>query len=283
MTDLQLILLALIQGATEWLPISSSAHLILLPELTGMPDQGPLIDAMAHLGSLGAVLLYFHRDIGRLARGKLDLVFGGEHDGARTRFTPNARLLLLIALATPPGVAAGAVYALGGYEDVLRNTTVIAWATIIFGVLLWVADQFASRAKASEDLRWGGALFIGLAQACAFVPGVSRSGVTMTAARALGLARDEAARFAMLLGIPLIAASGAYALLKLATAEHVGAVADDGSLIEVTLRDGLLVAGLSFLAAWASIWALMALIKRMSFLPFVLYRLALGGALLWLA
>ncbi len=265
----QLIFLALIQGATEWLPVSSSAHLIVLPRLMGMADQGPLIDAMAHLGSLGAVLAYFWRDVVRVTRGGLDLATapGGN------RMTVDARLFLLIALATPPGILAGVVYAMTDLKDILRNLPIIAAATIGFGILLWIADVRAPRTKTEATMTWRDAILIGLAQAIAFIPGSSRSGVTMTAARFLGFDRSESARFSMLCGVPLIAAGGAYALLELAS---------DGDAT-ATLSDGLWVAGLSFLAAYASIWGLMALLKRMSFLPFVLYRMALGAVLLLVA
>ncbi|MCG8443396.1 MAG: undecaprenyl-diphosphate phosphatase [Caulobacterales bacterium] len=282
MTWFQLVLLSIIQGATEWLPISSSAHLILLPALTDLPDQGPLIDAMAHLGSLGAVIVYFWRDIAAMFRGALDLLVGREMDGARRRMTPESKLLLLIAIATPPGILAGAVYALTDLQEVLRSPTVIAVATIVFGLALWAADALRPHEKEMRDMTFRAALIVGLAQAIAFIPGTSRSGITMTAARALGFQRDEAARFAMLVGLPLIGASGAFALLELASGDHPGAIADDGTLLPVTFVDGLVVAGLSFLAAWASIAFLMALVKRMSFFPFVLYRLALGGLLLGL-
>ena len=276
MSLLQLVVLALVQGLTEWLPISSSAHLILLPALTELPDQGPLIDAMAHLGSLGAVIVYFWKDILRIGQGGLDLALG--RDGVR--MTPEAKLFLLIAIATPPGLVAGVIYALTDLSETLRSPTVIAAATIGFGALLWAADALRPHEKAVEHMTLKAALFVGLAQALAFIPGTSRSGITMTAARALGFARDEAARFGMLVGVPLIAASGAFAFLELATGDHPGAIADDGTLIAVTAFDGAIVAVLSFLAAWASIAVLMALVKRMSFLPFVLYRFALGAALL---
>lgn len=280
---LQLALLALIQGVTEWLPISSSAHLILFPELTGLPDQGPLIDAMAHLGSLGAVLAYFWRDVARMVHGAVDLIVGRDTDGARVRLTPEAKLLLLIAIATPPGLILGFILESTGALEGLRDPRVIAAATIGFGAVLWAADVFGAKTKREPDFTFRDAIFIGLFQALAFIPGTSRSGAAMTAARMLGFSRDEAARFGMLVGVPLIAAVGLYALLQLALGESpnaTGVVNGVEVSIPVTLMDGLLVAGLSFLAAWASVAALMALLKRISFLPFVLYRFGLGAFLL---
>ncbi len=277
---LQLVVLALIQGLTEWLPISSSAHLILFPQVTGLPDQGPLIDAMAHLGSLGAVLAYFWRDMLRLGRGKLDLMVGRTTEGGRIRLTPESKLLMLIALAAIPGLAVGLALELTGALDALRDPTVIALATIGFGALLWAADALCPKAKTERHMTWRDGALLGVAQALAFIPGTSRSGAAMTAARALGYRRDEAARIGMLIGVPLIAAVGLYALLQLAMGESPNPQAADGTLYQVTLTDGLIVAVLSFASALASVAALMALLKRISFLPFVLYRFALGGALL---
>ena len=272
----QLIILSIVQGLTEWLPISSSAHLILFPAVTGLPDQGPLIDGMAHLGSLGAVFVYFRKDIARMFIGAGDLL--NAMLGQRA-LSANAKLLLLIIIATPPGLMLGGLMQSSDAMDALRDTSVIATSTIVFGVFLWMADTFAQSKRTESEMTWKDGLLIGVAQAMAFIPGASRSGTAMTAARALGLKRDEAARFGMLAGIPLIAAIGLYALLQLAMGESPNAIAADGTEVTVTLMDGLIVAVLSFLAAWASVAVLMALVKRMSFLPFVLYRLALGGLL----
>lgn len=273
-----MVLLSLIQGATEWLPVSSSAHLILFPKLTGLPDQGPLVDAMAHLGSLGAVLIYFYRDVARMGQGLTDLVFGAERDGSRITF--ESKLLLVIAIATLPGLALGFVLERLGALEQLRDTRVIAAATIGFGALLWAADAFSAKTRKERSLTFWDAVVIGFAQALAFIPGASRSGAAMTAVRALGFRREEAGRLGMLVGVPLIAAVGGYALLRLALGESPNAVAADGAEIPVTLLDGLVVAALSFLAAWASVAALMALLNRTSFLPFVLYRFGLGAFLL---
>jgi len=259
-----LLLLALVQGITEFLPISSSAHLILLPVLMDWADQGPLIDVMAHLGTLLAVMLYFRADLAEVARGKFALLRG--------RMTPGGRLALLVGVATPPVLIAGAAIYVAGATALLRDPVLIAWTTILFGLALWAADILAPQRRGALDLGWGGAFLVGLAQASALVPGVSRSGVTMTATRALGLTRTESARFSMLMSIPVIAALGLAAGIELMR----GAGAQGG------VADGVIVMGLAFVSAYAAIAALMALLARVSFLPFVIYRIVLGAILLWL-
>lgn len=261
----QLLILALVQGITEFLPISSSAHLILAPEVTGSADQGPLIDVMAHLGTLFAVLVYFRRDVAGVATGKLALLRG--------RVTEGGRLVLLIAVATPPVLIFGGALYVSGLADALRDPLVIASATLIFALPLWLADHYCKQIKTVETLSFKGALLIGVAQMFALVPGASRSGVTMTAARALAMTRSEAARFSMLMAVPVIAAFGLLAGIELARGAEPGA----------GLTDGLIVAGLSFFAAWAAIAVLMKVVDRIGFLPFVIYRLALAGLLFWWA
>ncbi|MFP4517984.1 MAG: undecaprenyl-diphosphate phosphatase [Oceanicaulis sp.] len=196
----QLLILALVQGITEFLPISSSAHLILAPEVTGATDQGPLIDVMAHLGTLFAVLVYFRRDVGQVITGKLALLQG--------RVTAGGRLVLLIAIATPPVLIFGGLLYVSGLADALRDPLVIAWATLIFALPLWLADHYARQTETAQTLSYKGAFLIGVAQMFALIPGASRSGVTMTAARALSMTRSEAARFSMLMAVPVIAAFG---------------------------------------------------------------------------
>ena len=238
-----LIILAIVQGVTEFLPISSSGHLALAPALTGAADQGPLVDVMAHLGS---VLIYFRREVGAALAGKAALLKG--------RITPGGRLVLLIGAATPPVLLVGfAVYATG-VVDLLRDPLVIAAATAGFALPLWLADHYAPKIKTVETLSFRDAILIGLAQALAMIPGASRSGVTMTAARALGLGRSEAARFSMLMSVPVIGALGLLAGIELARGADPGA----------SLSDGLIVAGLSFAVAWASIAVLMRVVDRIT-------------------
>ncbi|MEM1150166.1 MAG: undecaprenyl-diphosphate phosphatase [Pseudomonadota bacterium] len=270
MSLLQLVLLSLVQGITEWLPISSSAHLILLHDVFGSGEDSLLIDAMAHFGTLFAMMLYFRGDVGRACLGGLELLGVGRQAG--NRLSERARLALFIIIATPFGVAAGLAFELSSdaVQAALRSPETIAMSTIIFAIALYFADVFGRRIRNQEDMLPRDAMLIGASQMLAFIPGTSRSGITMTAALALGFKRTEAARFAMLVGAPLIFAVGLRAVLGLATGEAAGA----------TLSEGLIVAGLSFVSGYIAIWGLMALLERMSFLPFVIYRLLLGAAIL---
>ncbi|MHA6288099.1 undecaprenyl-diphosphate phosphatase [Maricaulis sp. CAU 1757] len=260
-----LVLLALVQGITEFLPISSSAHLILAPDVLGEADQGPLIDIMAHGGSLLAVLVYFRRDVAGIIAGKIKLVTG--------RITPGGRITLLIFASMPPiFIAAAGLYAFD-LVDALRSPLVIAIATLVFALPLWLADRYGREVDTVETMGFKQAALIGVAQLFALIPGASRSGVTMTAGRALGLKRADSARFSMLMAIPVI---GAFALVS-----GIELALGDGGT--ASLADGLVVASLSFIAALAAISVLMRLVDRVGFLPFVIYRVALGLALLgWL-
>lgn len=266
MPILQLFILAIIQGVTEFLPVSSSAHLILAPlAVDQWEDQGPLIDIAAHVGSLFAVLLYFRTESLMLIRGGMDTV----------RFRPgnDRKLFLFIAGATIPILVAASVFVLMDLTAALRSPVVIGWASIIFGALLWHADRGRVKENAGvESLNWQGAITIGATQMLALVPGVSRSGVTMTAARYLGWSRPEAARFSMLLAIPTISAFGLFAGFDLIK---------DGA--GAGLSAAAFVAALSFVAAYIAISIFMKLTQRMSFTPFVIYRIALGVLLLAVA
>ena len=259
MSLVHLVVIALVQGITEFLPVSSSGHLVLIPVLTGWPDQGRAVDVAAHVGSLGAVLVYFRRDVAALTAAALALVRGRDH--------PQRRLLLLLVLATVPAVVAGA--ALSAWSLPLRGVEIMAWTMTLGAVLLYLADRFGPTTDSIGDLRWRAALAIGLAQVLALVPGTSRSGITMTAARLLGLARDEAARFSMLLAIPVILGAGLLEGAALMAAEdaHLGVSA-------------ALAALLSFIAALVAIVVLMRWLRHASFTPLVIYRLGLGFALL---
>jgi len=256
MTPEQIIVLAIVQGITEFLPISSSGHLILIPAFTGWPDQGIATDVMVHVGSLFAVLAYFWRDCIGLARGGLNLLRG--------RITDEGRMAIYILLATIPAMAFGLYLKSSGMSATLRSVEIIAWNAIIFGVLLYVADVIGKRVKKMEDMTLSPALMIGVAQALALIPGTSRSGITMTAARLLGFERPEAARFSFLLGIPAISAAGLVTMLEFVEAG------------EGIPSDALWAAFLTFFSALAAIALLMAIVKRTSFLIFVIYRLALG-------
>ncbi len=262
MPMLQLFLLAVIQGITEFLPVSSSGHLVLLPSLAGLQDQGLVIDVAVHVGTLGAVLLYFRADVSRVLSGMARMA-SGRFDG------PDVRLALLLALATVPVIIAGLAFRLTGLDLLLRSVTVIAWATLIFGIVLWWADRTGSRTRTTGDWNPRDAIVMGLWQAIALIPGTSRSGITITAARRLGFARPDAARLAMLMSIPTIIASGTLLGLEVAS-----------SLDLPKVRDGCIAAALAFVAALAALHFMMRLIARVSFTPFVIYRVVLGLALL---
>jgi undecaprenyl-diphosphatase len=259
-------ILAIVQGITEFLPISSSAHLILVPKITGWSDQGLMIDVALHGGTLAAVTLYFHRETAGMVRGGLRLL-AGDFTGA------DARLALHVLIATLP-VVAGGLLLKGFVATDGRNALLIALTTIGFGLVLWAADRGGKEASRMlfESMTFRAALLIGLAQTLALVPGVSRSGITMTAALFLGYRRDAAARFSLLLSIPTTAAAGML----------VGADIWKSGNAALQL-DAVVAAGLAFFAALVAIAGLMAWIRKSTFTPFVIYRLVLGCALLvWL-
>ncbi len=260
MNWVEVLALALLQGATEFLPVSSSAHLILAPALLGWEDQGHAFDVAVHVGTLLAMIGYFRRELVSMSRAAI----AGDASAAG----PARYLAAWLAVATVPIVIVGAVM-FGVVSTDLRDARLIAWTTLGFGVLLWLADARGARARTEERLRWSDAVWIGSAQCLALVPGVSRAGIVMTAALALGLRRVAAARVAFLLAIPTIAAAGVWSFQK---SLHAPQEADWGALIL-----GALIAGGS---AWLCIHFFLRLIERVGMMPFALYRVALGGLLL---
>lgn len=261
MTLFQQLLIAIVQGITEFLPISSSGHLILIPKLTNFPDQGPLIDVAVHVGSLLAIILYFRKDVIGLARGGFASVGLGKDDEQR-------RLFWFVLIGTIPAVAAGLFIKLGGYLEGFRSTDLVATNLILFGILLGLADRFGKQVKAYEDMSLRDAILVGIAQAMALIPGTSRSGATMTAARALGYSRFESARFSFLLAIPAVAGAGLLAAFDLAEATRAMQI------------DAAVTGVFTFFAALVTMMFLMNFLKRASMLVFVVYRVALGAALL---
>lgn len=263
MTLVQIVVLALIQGLTEFLPVSSSAHLILGSVVFGWPDQGLVFDVATHLGTLLAALVYFRRDW-------LDMAGACLTPARSAADHQHRRMAGLLVLASLPALLIGGV-APDFVEKYLRDVTVLAWATIGFGVLLGVADLVGPKQREVASVGLRDALLIGLAQACALVPGVSRSGITITAGRFLGLTPEAAARFSFLLAVPIIAAAGSYGAYRVASGQA-----------NIDWQQFGLALTLSFIAGWVCIAAFLALLRRVGLLPFVLYRLALGFALLWL-
>ena len=263
METLQIIILAIIQGLTEFLPISSSAHLILVPVVLQWPDQGLAFDVAVHVGSLLAVMLYFRHEVVNMTTAWFDSVLQQRHNA-------DSRLAWWVILGTIPAVVAGLLFK-DVVETELRSPLVIAWATIGFGLLLALADRVKRHLRDEYSLSWRDVLIIGCFQALALIPGTSRSGITMTAGLFLGLQRDAAARFSFLLSIPVIIASGVFKTRDLIESQ-----------LPVEWGLLLLAVGLSALSAWLCIHLFLQLINRIGMMPFVIYRLLLGGLLLYL-
>ena len=262
MPILHLAILALVQGITEFLPISSSGHLVLVPFMMQWQDQGLMMDVAVHVGTLGAVMVYAWREIG--------MMIGGLWKLMRGRVDQGTRLMLQVIIGSIPVVIAG--YAITKYAGgMLRSVEIIGWTTLGFGLLLGFADRVGMTVRRLEHMSYGGALAIGMAQVLALIPGTSRSGITMTMARFLGFERADAARFSLLLSIPAIAGAGTLAGIDL---WHSG---------DVNLtRDVLTAVGLSFASALVAITLMMAWLRHAGFMPFVVYRILLGALLLYL-
>ncbi|MHC0052111.1 undecaprenyl-diphosphate phosphatase [Actibacterium sp. D379-3] len=260
-----LLIVAVIQGVTEFLPISSSGHLILLPSLSGHADQGQVIDVAVHVGTLFAVILYFRHDVasafvglGRLMRGKMD--------------TPGAKLAFLLIVATIPVILAGLALKLTGLDEAMRSVAVIGWTMLLFGIFLYWTDQKGPAEHVAEDWTLRHAITMGLWQAVALIPGTSRSGITISGARMLGYKRADAARLSMLMSIPTIIASGV--LLGAEVAMQADAAA---------ARDGAIAAFFAFVSALLALTLMMRLLRSVSFTPYVIYRVVLGVVLLVIA
>lgn len=264
---IQIFVLAVVQGLTEFLPISSSAHLILFPHLAGWEDQGLAFDVAVHLGTLSAVVWYFRQELSTMSRDWAASV-------AQRQTVGDSRLAWAVLLGTIPVGLAG-LFLKHSVEHLMRSPIIIAWASIGFGLLLWVAD-ISSRKLASHrsehQLTWKDVALIGCAQAVALIPGTSRSGITLTAGMLLGLSRSGAARFSFLLSIPVIVLAGGLSVLDLI---KLGEPVDWFSM-------GL-GAVLSGLSGYLCIHFFLKLLERMGMLPYVIYRIGLGVVLITLA
>ena len=262
MSELQIILLSLLQGMTEFLPVSSSGHLILFSKFTDFADQGVAIDIALHIGSIMAVIIYFLPTLWEMLCGLI-----------KTRFLPKfkvygSQLFYLLVIATIPALICGAVLKFYGLEW-LRNTKLIGWNILLYGLLLWVIDCMSITARKIRNLEVKDAVLIGLAQCLALLPGTSRSGITITMCRFLGMERREAAKFAMLLAIPTILAAGMIAGYELWR---------EGNIYQI--KEACHAVGYSFIFSIMAIYLFMTWLKRWSFLPFVIYRVLLGAILL---
>ncbi|MCI2394774.1 undecaprenyl-diphosphate phosphatase [Aliiroseovarius sediminis] len=265
MTLAHLFLVAVIQGLTEFLPVSSSGHLALIPHLTNLPDQGQAIDVAVHLGTLGAVVLFFWADV-RMGLAGIPRMLTGRID------TPGAKLAFLLAIATIPAIILGLLLKLTGLNDVMRSVKVIAWTMLLFGLVLYWTDQKGATAKRADDWTLRDAVIMGLWQALALIPGTSRSGATISGARALGYDRTDGAKLAMLMSIPTIFASGVLLGVEVAATANLQVA-----------RDGAIAAALSFVSALLALSLMMRLLRSVSFTPYVVYRIALGVVLLGFA
>ena len=256
------VILALVQAATEFLPVSSSGHLGLVGFFLGWPYQGVTFDLALHAGTLGAVLIYYRNDLWQMTRSVAGLRLSGD------QHTQNRRLAAILVIGTIPAVIVG--LAMGeAFANTLRAPLLIAVNLIVFGLMLLAADRLGGKQRAWASLGWRDGLLIGLGQATALIPGVSRSGITMTVALALGLQRVDAARFSFLLSVPITIAACAHGALNLWRGEE----AFDGSAF-------LLGAGVALVAGLACIHFLLGFLKRAGMTPFVIYRVALGALIL---
>ena len=270
---LHVVILAVVQGITEFLPISSSGHLVMTWELfdrfgwqvdENTQSERLVLDVAVHVGTLFAVCLYFWRDIAQIALGLTRLLAG--------QMGPGARLAFHVVLGSIPLVVVGYFFR-DTITETLRDIKIVAWATIGFAVLLWIGDRLGLTVRRVEHLGAAGAVFIGLAQVLAFIPGTSRSGITMTAARFLGFERAEAARFSLLLSIPAILGAGTLTGLDLYESGDMRLGID--AIAAAIISFGVALMAIALMIRW---------LQRAGFLPFVLYRLILGAALLiWIA
>ena len=283
MTNLQIIILSALQGFTEFLPVSSSGHLILLSKFTTFPDQGLEIDIAVHVGSILAVMIYFYRDIWNMLCGLLNSILQTfpkikdyllQHTSEQRKIfiekltQYNPKLLWMLIVGTIPAVIFGLLLHNYGMEW-LRSTKIIGWNITLFGILLWIADHYQPSKRTIEDMSYKDAIIIGLAQCMAMIPGTSRSGITITASRFLKIERREAARFCMLLSIPAIAGAGLLVAIE---------IIQSGNFENLHyMASGI---GYSFIASIAAIFIMMKWLKNYTFLPFVIYRLGLGSFLL---
>ncbi|MEC7815934.1 MAG: undecaprenyl-diphosphate phosphatase [Pseudomonadota bacterium] len=256
----QALFLGLLQGLTEFLPISSSAHLILTPAFFGWEDQGVGFDLSVHVGTLLAVVLYFRKD-----------VFGIARDGLMSlhqrKVVGQGALAGYLVIGTIPAGLAGLAL-LDMIDNELRGVGIIVFTTLVFGLLLGLADWLPNRQRSMDSLNWKDALLVGIAQALALVPGTSRSGVTITAGLFLGMSRETASRFSFLLAIPIIVLASGVKLLDVASS---GVVVD---------WNGFLIGGVtSFVMAITAIHFFLKWLNTVGMWPYVIYRIVLAGVI----
>lgn len=262
MTNLNILLLSLLQGLTEFLPVSSSGHLILFSKFTIFPDQGMALDVAMHVGSILAVMIYFSEDIWSMFKGLLKKWFIPDFK------IPGNKLFWLIIIGSIPAMIAGFTLNKLGMEW-LRSSKLIGWTILGYGILLYIADKIGMTIRKINHLSILDAILIGIAQCLALIPGTSRSGITVTMGRFLGMERREAAKFSMLLAIPTIIGAGLLVALQLYQQNNLKEI--------IFAIDGITY---SFIFSIIAIYVIMYWLKKSTFLPFVIYRIALGSILL---
>ncbi len=262
MSWLHIVVLAIVQGLTEFLPISSSGHLVLVPSVLHWGDQGLAFDVAVHFGSLIAVCIYFKSDVAAIVRGGVQLL-------GWSNKTPESHLALVLGIGTIPAAVAGLMLA-GWIEANLRDPAVIVVTLSGYGIVMVLADRFGRRERDITGVRLSDAIWIGCAQALSLIPGTSRSGITISAARALGFRRQDAARFSFLLSVPVILLASAYKGFEMLSGD-----------IAVPWSELGFAALISGIVAYLSIGFFMRVVSRIGLLPFAAYRLVLAAVILY--
>ena len=263
MDSLHIVILSIVQGLTEFLPISSSAHLVLLPQLLNWSEHGLVFDVAVHFGSLLAVVFYFRHEVRRMLRAWTCSLVGGQAN-------QDSLLAWWVIIGTLPAVVIGFLFQ-HSIEGILRAPWIVASASIFFGILLWVADSKAPRVRDEYTLTLKDVLMIGCCQVLSLIPGTSRSGITITMALFLGLTRKAAARFSFLLAMPVIFASGVLQTVRMLT-----------GISRISWGQLALSIVLSAASAGLCIHYFLRLVERTGMLPFVIYRVLLGIVILLL-
>ena len=262
MTSTQIIVLAVVQGLTEFLPVSSSGHLVLVPKFLGWQDQGIIFDISVHLGSLMAVCIYFRSDLIELLKGAPDLLFFKSRG-------KSSNLLFLLLLSTIPAALVGFISS-DWIEMYLRSPLIIALTLAFYGVIMWIADKKGSKKIAIQNMNYSRAIIIGFAQVLALIPGTSRSGITMTAGLFLGMKRIDAAKFSFLMSVPVIMLAAGYKLLIIFL-----------NNIDVAWNELFFGMVVSLIIAYISIGFFMKVIQKVGLMPFAIYRILLSILIIW--
>ncbi len=261
MPILHIFILSAIQGITEFLPISSSGHLQMLPMLTNLEKQSVLIDISVHLGTLGGVIIFFFKDITKILIGFSSILNGKK--------SADGKILIMIIVATIPLIIVGGLIWISDSVYLFRDIEIIAWATLVFGVLLYMSDRFFLTVRNIETITTFQAIIFGLAQVLSIIPGTSRSGIVITFARFFGYKRIDSVKFAMLLSIPAIILPGILSVAEILDTQNIK-----------LQYDFFLSLFISFIFSLIALTLLMKWVKNSSFFPFALYRIILGTLML---